>query len=180
MSEGNNENVEIEARYLVRGNSWRGLGTQTNIYQGYLSTRKDKVVRIRVEDDLAYLTVKGKTAELKRDEFEIRLDDLNKARLIIEKFCKHPIIKVRHKITLKGTVWEVDEFKGENVGLVIAEIEFESEDQYRQLQFRGKPDWIGKEITTGHWQYTNMRLAEHPFSLWSDIEKRAMVEHASR
>lgn len=174
-----NENIEIEARYLVCGNGWRGLGTPIDIYQGYLSTHKEKVIRIRVEEDTALLTVKGQTVGLKRDEFETVLDDIDKARRIIEKFCEHPILKTRHKIEFEDNLWEVDEFKGKNEGLVIAEIEFTGEDQYQKLQVHGKPDWIGKEITSGYWQYTNMRLAEHPFGQWNDAEKRDMRAHAA-
>lgn len=174
-----NENKEIEARFLVCGDEWRGKGDTEEILQGYLSTDKERVVRIRLKGGKAILTIKGKTEGLVKKEYEFELDDVDKAKNVILNLCKYPIEKTRHKIKVGEFLWELDEFKGINKGLVMAEIEFKQERDYKKMVMEGKPEWIGKEITEGHWQYTNMRLAERPFTTWTDEEKSDMLKHAA-
>ena len=174
MEDKKNENLEIEARFLVNGNSWRGQGDSVEILQGYLSTSKDVVLRLRIQDDKAEMTIKGEMKGLTRKEYEFGLKDADKAKEVIHTFCRHPIEKIRHRIKHHDFEWEIDEFQGENQGLVIAEVEFEREEDYQRMISQGKPSWLGKEITDGHWQYTNMKLAERPFSKWRPEEKQDM------
>ena len=179
MTNKTNRNLEIEARFLACGDSWRGKGTAVQIYQGYLATDEKMVMRIRLANDKALLTIKGTTRGLSRKEFEFALTDAQKAKEVIEEFCTHPIEKTRHTIEHKGFLWEVDEYSGENAGLVIAEVEFEHEDDYRKMSALGMPPWVGQEITRDAWQYTNARLAVRPFSSWSADEKSDMLGHAA-
>jgi CYTH domain-containing protein len=172
-------NQEIEARFLACGNSWRDKGSAVEIYQGYLSTSEDMALRIRIEGGRAILTIKGKAQGITRKEYEFELDDPDGAKTVIDTFCAHPIQKTRHIVDHGEFTWEVDEYKGENQGLVVAEVEFEQEEDYTRMLAQGKPDWAGADISTDAWQYTNARLAVRPFSAWSAEKKKDMVEHAA-
>lgn len=138
--------MEIERKYLVTSNSYKGLAiARHHIYQGYISREKTGTVRIRIADDQAYLTIKGKPAagHIARYEWEkeISVDD---ARELIQ-LCQGTIIeKTRWIIPAaeKGLKWEVDEFHGKHEGIVIAEIELTSEEQEVK-----KPDFVGEEVT---------------------------------
>ena len=178
MEESHTNNREIEARFLVCGESWRGKGDAAEILQGYLLTSKDIALRLRIQDNKATMTVKGETVGLTRKEYEFFLDDVEKAREVIQTFCIHPIEKIRHRIRHGNFLWEIDEYLGENEGLVVAEVEFEREADYQRMMAQGKPKWVGKEITRSQWQYTNMLLAEKPFSNWHPEEKEDMRRHA--
>jgi adenylate cyclase len=152
--------VEIERKFLLAGDSWRALGTPVLLRQGYLSSDPGRVVRVRVEGDRAYLTIKGRSVGATRGEWEypIPLDEANE---LLERLCEQPIVeKTRRKIEFAGNTWEVDEFLGANQGLVVAEIELASEDQ----QF-DKPHWIGEEVTHDP-RYYNSSLVRKPFSSW--------------
>ena len=107
------------------------------------------------------------------------MNDTQKVQKVIAEFCVHPIEKIRHKIEHGEFLWEVDEYKGENEGLVIAEVEFEHEEDYRKMLDLGKPPWAGKEITGDAWQYTNARLSVRPFLMWPAEEKSDMLSHAA-
>jgi adenylate cyclase len=151
--------VEIERKFLLAGDAWRSLGEPLLLRQGYLSSDRDRVVRVRVEGDQAYLTIKGKSVGATRGEWEypIPLVDANELLAL----CEQPLIeKFRRRIEFAGNVWEVDEFLGANQGLVVAEIELASEDQAFE-----RPDWIGAEVTHDP-RYFNSALARHPFSAW--------------
>jgi adenylate cyclase len=151
--------VEIERKFLLAGDAWRALGTPMLLRQGYLSSDPARVVRVRVDGDQAYLTIKGKSTGATRGEWEysIPLADANELLAL----CEQPLVeKTRRKIEVGGNVWEVDEFLGANQGLVIAEIELSSEDQAFD-----KPDWIGEDVTDDK-RYYNSNLAKHPFSDW--------------
>jgi len=150
---------EIERKFLVKGVSWK---TPTPVYycQGYLNRDKDRTIRIRIAGDHGVLTIKGPTTGASRSEYEyeIPLDD---AKEMLE-LCEKPLVeKNRHFIEFGGMTWEVDEFKGSNEGLVVAEIELESESQEFEL-----PDWVGKEVTDDP-KYYNSRLSSQPFSTWA-------------
>jgi len=150
---------EIERKYLVRGDAWRKLAQGVRYRQGYLSTVKERTVRVRTVDDRGYLTIKGVTVGATRKEFEydIPADD---AVLLLE-LCEQPLVeKVRYKIPFGGLTWEVDEFEGVNQGLVVAECELSSEDQRIE-----SPPWIGEEVT-GDPRYFNSNLIAHPFTKW--------------
>ena len=120
---------EIERKFLLKDNSWRSLAQGTRYRQGYLSSTKERVVRVRTIDDKGFLTIKGVTAGATRTEYEyeIPVDD---SEAMLDELCEKPLIeKKRYKIDFDGLTWEVDEFFGENHGLIVAEVELESEDQ---------------------------------------------------
>ncbi|CAL61941.1 Conserved hypothetical protein, putative adenylate cyclase [Herminiimonas arsenicoxydans] len=151
--------VEIERKFLVRGNLWKTLGKSVAIRQGYLSTHPDRVVRVRIEDDAARLTIKGRMHGITRGEWEYAIPVAEADQLL--KLCERPLIeKTRTRIVHEGMVWEVDEFFGDNFGLVVAEIELESEGQVF-----AKPDWIAEEVTDDA-RYFNANLLRHPYTAW--------------
>lgn len=150
--------IEIERKFLVVGDTWR---TAPAVYfcQGYLSRSKERTVRVRVAGELGYLTIKGATTGASRAEFEYEIP-LEDAKQLLA-LCDGPLIeKYRRKISHEGMLWEVDEFLCENEGLVVAEIELESE-----AQAFTKPDWVGVEVTHDQ-RYYNSNLSAHPFSQW--------------
>jgi adenylate cyclase len=143
---------EIERKFLVRDERWRGLGRSRRIRQGYLSRDKDRVVRVRVEDGAARLTVKGPATGAERDEFEYAIPVAD-AEHMLACLCLPPVIdKTRHEITLGGLVWEVDEFHAPDSGLVLAEVELPSADFPLIL-----PEWVGAEVT-GQSRYYNQNI----------------------
>lgn len=151
---------EIERKFLVTSDEYKESGGKTHIQQGFLSLAKKRVVRIRITGDKAMLTVKGISRGAKRIEFEYEIP-VGDAEIMIEKLCKKGIIdKYRYIIHHENNIWEVDEFLGDNKGLVIAEIELTHEDQSFE-----KPRWVGKEITHDP-RYFNANLAKKPFSDW--------------
>jgi adenylate cyclase len=152
--------VEIERKFLLRGDGWMTLGEPVFFKQGYLSSHKDRVVRVRIEGDRAVMTIKGRNVGATRGEWEYEIPVADAVELL-DGLCEQPLIeKYRRRITFAGNVWEVDEFLGANAGLVVAEIELQSEDQ----QF-DKPDWIGEEVTDDL-RYLNSSLIKHPYSAW--------------
>ncbi|KKO61007.1 CYTH domain protein [Janthinobacterium sp. KBS0711] len=152
--------VEIERKFLLQGDAWRGLGQAVLLRQGYLSSARERVVRVRIEGEQAMLTIKGANVGATRGEWEYPIPLADAAELL-DGLCEQPLIeKVRHRIEHAGMVWEVDEFLGANAGLVVAEIELASEDQPFD-----KPEWIGAEVS-GDARYYNANLIRHPFSQW--------------
>ena len=152
--------VEIERKFLLQGDAWRGLGQAVLLRQGYLSSARERVVRVRIEGEQAMLTIKGANVGATRGEWEYPIP-LADAVELLDGLCEQPLIeKVRHRIEHAGMVWEVDEFLGANAGLVVAEIELASEDQPFE-----KPDWVGAEVS-GDARYYNANLIRHPFSQW--------------
>lgn len=151
---------EIERKYLVKSTDWKALAKSTNCCQGYLSTDKERTVRVRIIDKKGYLTVKGVSIGATRLEYEYEIP-AEDAEAMLDYLCEKPLIeKRRYKIEFAGQTWEVDEFLGDNEGLVIAEVELESEDQKIKL-----PDWVGKEVT-GDPKYFNSNLIKKPFKKW--------------
>jgi CYTH domain-containing protein len=149
---------EIERKFLVKEGSWRHA-KGTGYRQGYLNSAKERIVRVRTIDDTGYLTIKGITVGASRMEFEyeIPLPDANELLNI----CEKPLIeKIRYKVEDGDVVWEVDEFAGDNQGLIVAEVELQSEDQ----QF-SKPDWVAEEVT-GDPRYFNSNLIKNPYTTW--------------
>ena len=154
--------TEIERKFLVKDDTWRGLGKGSHYRQGYLSTEPDRTVRVRVAAGKGYLTIKGRTVAASRAEYEYVIP-LVDADTMLDELCERPLIeKTRYRINQQGLVWEVDEFEGENAGLVIAEVELASADQVVTL-----PDWVGEEVTTDP-RYYNANLIAYPFSRWAD------------
>jgi adenylate cyclase len=150
--------IEIERKFLVVGEAWR-QGEGTAYAQGYLNRDPQRTVRVRVAGGSARLTVKGASNGATRQEFEYEIPAEDAIRLL--ELSDGPIVrKLRRLVTHEGANWEVDEFLGDNAGLVLAEIELESEEQ----SF-ARPAWLGREVT-GDPRYYNSSLAAHPFSHW--------------
>jgi len=151
---------EIERKFLVSGEDWRALARGTRYRQGYLSTVKERTVRVRTIDDRAFLTVKGVSVGATRSEYEYEIPAAD-ADEMLNALCEKPIIeKNRYKIPLGSITWEVDEFLGVNEGLIVAEVELQSEDQSFP-----KPAWIGEDVTDDP-RYFNANLIARPFSTW--------------
>ncbi|MBF0180856.1 MAG: CYTH domain-containing protein [Magnetococcales bacterium] len=152
--------MEIERRFLVRGDAWRSLGAGTEYRQGFLSTVKERVVRVRIAGDRATLTVKGVAVDLARPEFEYPIP-IEDARILLDTLCERPLIeKTRYRIDHGGLTWEVDEFRGENQGLIVAEVELNDARQAVDL-----PPWVGQEVSEDS-RYFNSNLVRVPFSRW--------------
>ncbi|GAB4338912.1 MAG: CYTH domain-containing protein [Calditrichia bacterium] len=151
---------EIERKFLVKGDDWKKKGKGTVYRQGYLSTVKERVVRVRTVNDKGFLTIKGINRGATRLEFEYEIPVAD-AKEMLEKLCLRPLIeKTRYVVEYGGLKWEVDEFAGENEGLILAEVELEDEQQKVEL-----PDWIGEEVT-GDPRYFNSNLIKNPYTSW--------------
>ncbi len=152
--------TEIERKFLVEGTAWRQLGQKYRIIQGFLSTHPERVVRVRLIENSAFLTIKGIAEASARKEFEYPIP-AEDAEIILKEICESPLIeKVRYKIPIGNVIWEIDEFKGENEGLVLAEVELRDKDQKIEL-----PEWIKEEVT-GDPKYANANLVHYPYSKW--------------
>ena len=152
--------TEIERKYLVLEETWRSRAVGMVFRQGYLSTVKERTVRVRVVGDLGYLTVKGLTVGSVRTEFEYQVP-ISDAEQMLDELCEQPLIeKTRYVIEENGLTWEIDEFAGANEGLIVAEVELGDESQ--QVD---PPDWVGEEVTNDA-RYFNANLIAHPFSEW--------------
>ena len=151
---------EIERKFLVRTDNWKDNVSTTHVFrQGYLSYDSERTVRVRATEVNGYLTIKGITTGLTRDEFEyvIPLGDA----LALLKLCERPAIEKKRYLVPHGVhTWEVDVFEGANAGLVVAEIELQSEDEAFE-----KPTWLGEEVS-GQRKYSNSALSLLPFKDW--------------
>ncbi|WP_207262380.1 CYTH domain-containing protein [Desulfovibrio sp. Huiquan2017] len=151
---------EIERKFLLVGDDWRGLADGTHYRQGYLNSAKERTVRVRTIDDKGFLTIKGITTGATRVEYEYEIPHAECTEML-DDLAEKPIIeKARYKIEFGGFIWEVDEFFGVNNGLVVAEIELSSEDQAFE-----KPSWVGEEVT-GDPRYFNSNLVNNPYTTW--------------
>jgi len=151
---------EIERKFLVRGEAWKKLAVGTAYRQGYLSTVKERTVRVRTVGTKGFLTVKGITVDNTRAEYEYEIPAAD-ANQMLDALCERPLVeKTRYKIAAGGVVWEVDEFHGENEGLVVAEVELADADQ----KF-GLPEWVGAEVS-GDPKFFNANLIANPYSRW--------------
>ena len=160
--------TEIERKYLVKPAAWRSqkelLQSQTpdigkRYCQGYIPTSNGTTVRLRIVGEQGYLTIKSKSIGHTRAEFEYPIPAQD-ARQMLEKLCLKPWIdKYRYKVQVDNLTWEIDEFLGENEGLIIAEVELENVNQEINL-----PSWIDKEVNDK--KYFNSYLVKHPYSQW--------------
>jgi CYTH domain-containing protein len=151
---------EIERKFLLENDTWRPGAVGVRYRQGYLSTEKQRTVRVRTAGDKGYLTIKGESVGATRSEYEYTIP-LADADEMLDRLCLRPIIeKVRYRIPFAGLTWEVDEFEGENAGLILAEVELQSEEQAVEL-----PGWVGTEVT-GDPRYFNSNLIAHPYTGW--------------
>lgn len=152
---------EIERKFLVDHEKWRKLVKPEGIHykQGYLVSNAQQTMRVRVSDKQAYLNLKSKISNLSRHEYEyeIPLDD---GLEILNAFTKQGTEKIRYRIPFAGKVWEADVFLGDNTGLIVAEIELQSEHEVFE-----KPDWVTTEVTDDG-RYSNAALSKNPFKSW--------------
>lgn len=153
--------LEIEHKFLVKGDAYRTLAKPVLYRQGYLCIDAKKEVRVRMAEENAFITIKSKINDTVRQEFEYSIP-FEDANLILRDSCENRIVeKYRYLIPFAGKVWEVDEFMGENAGLVVAEIELEYEGESFE-----KPDWIEQEVSSDD-RYLNAALALNPFKNWN-------------
>jgi CYTH domain-containing protein len=153
--------TEIERKFLLKDDGWRGLVSGVIYRQGYLTTGEGITVRVRIVGNQGFLTVKGATMGQSRLEFEYPIP-LEDAQQMLNTLCDRPLIeKIRYKIKQGDLVWEIDEFAGENQGLIVAEVELEGENQTIDL-----PEWIDREVSDP--KYFNANLVKHPYNQWID------------
>ncbi len=152
--------VEIERKFLVKDHSWKKGAESILFIQGYLCNEREKNVRVRVAGENAYITIKGGAQYISRAEFEYPVP-VEDALYMLHHLCEAPLIeKTRYFVKYEGLLWEVDEFQGENAGLIIAEVELQTEDQEVPL-----PNWVGQEVT-GNERYYNANLIRNPYKMW--------------
>lgn len=154
--------IEIERKFLVKSQAFKDEAfNKTHIKQGFLSTDKEKTVRVRLKGEKGFLTIKGASSNdgLSRFEWEKEISKEDADQLF--KLCKQGIIdKMRYEVKLGNHIFEIDEFFGDNEGLVLAEIELNTEDEAFE-----KPNWLGAEVT-GDIRYYNSQLSNQPFKTW--------------
>ena len=159
--------TEIEHKYIVINDSYlQGYSKKNYFKQGYLTTQPSCVVRVRIADTQAYLTIKGENKGASRPEYEFEIPS-EQAQAMLDNLCSTPVIeKTRYIYEYQGHIWEIDHFAGDNEGLVMAEIELKDENEAYEL-----PPFVGKNVT-GIARYYNSCLSQHPYSQWSEEEKQ--------
>ncbi|WP_341220363.1 CYTH domain-containing protein [Polaribacter atrinae] len=154
--------VEIERKFLVQNDDFKSESfAQKSIKQGYLNSDKNRTVRVRIADEKAFMTIKGKSnaTGTTRFEWEKEIDKLEAENLLL--LCEPSIIdKTRYLVKVGNHTFEVDEFYGDNKGLTVAEVELSSENELFT-----KPDWLSEEVT-GQVKYYNSSISKHPFKNW--------------
>ncbi len=157
--------AEIERKFLLDQAKWEAFTKPKGkvIKQFYLLNEIEKNVRVRVKGDKGFLTIKGKTEGISRAEFEYEIP-VSEAEAMFTQFAKKGIDKIRYEIDHAGHIWEVDEFHGDNEGLILAEIELQSESESFE-----KPDWITEEVSLDP-RYYNAQLISNPYKAWSGSE----------
>lgn len=158
--------TEIERKFLLVSDEWRALVRHSESFrQGYLNSSKRASVRVRIADGQATLNIKGMTIGVQRPEYEYDLP-LQDASELLDQLCERPLIeKTRHFVEFGGKTWEIDEFHGDNQGLIVAEVELEAADETIIM-----PTWAGKDVSHLP-RYYNVSLTQHPFSQWSAEER---------
>ena len=153
--------VEIERKFLVNKEKWKQLlkGEKSLFRQGYILFEPEKTIRVRLTDTAGYLTIKGLTVGASRPEYEYAIPKED-AQQLLNNFCDSEISKIRYFITHDGKLWEVDEFLGNNEGLIVAEIELTDEHEPFSL-----PAWVDIEVTHEK-KYSNSNLAINPYKNW--------------
>jgi adenylate cyclase len=151
--------VEIERKYLINTKLWKPKEKGTEIRQGYLSVDPERVVRVRIAGENAFLTIKGKATGITRTELEYEIPK-TEAEVLMKICLDFPVEKTRYKEKIGSVIWEIDVFEGANQGLVMAEIELDDENQKFDL-----PDWLELEVSLDS-RYYNAWLSQNPFSKW--------------
>ncbi len=153
--------TEIERKFLLKNDLWRdAVVKSTHFRQGYLMTSKKSSVRIRIEGELSNINIKSATLGIVRKEYEypVPLEDANE---LLDNLCEKGLIeKVRHYLHVENHEWEIDEFKGDNQGLIVAEVELKDE----QEEFH-YPEWLGQEVSAEK-KYYNALLVKRPYNTW--------------
>jgi adenylate cyclase len=154
--------TEIERKFLVTSDAWRAEARACKRYrQGYLPTDPSCSVRVRTAGERAYLNIKSGTLDVTRQEYEYPIP-LAEAEELLDSLCRKPLIeKVRHFVEVGDHTWEVDEFEGDNRGLIVAEVELGHPDE----AFR-RPAWLGEEVSDDP-RYYNVCLVDHPYKDWA-------------
>ena len=154
--------IEIERKFLVVSDDYKKEAlNKTRIVQGFLNTHKERTVRVRVSGEKAFLTVKGLSSKNGLTRFEWEKEILKHEAESLLNLCEPGVIdKIRYEVKIKNHIFEIDEFFGENEGLVIAEVELENENETIE-----KPNWLGEEVT-GNIKYYNSQLSRQPFKTW--------------
>ena len=153
--------VEIERKFLVCNDSWRGKHHKmSEMRQGYLCAAENCTVRVRLDDENAWLTIKGRTQNISRPEFEYPVPREEAQKMLSDLSSGIIIEKIRYFVNCKGKEWVIDEFSGDNRGLILAEIELESEQQDFE-----KPEWAGEDVSDDH-RYCNASLSQNPYKSW--------------
>ena len=167
--------IEIERKFLVEGDAWRDAAHSVKpMAQGYLndlamvdSGAMQASVRVRIEGEAAFLNLKSREAGPSRQEFDYEIPVAD-ARALLALCVGGTIDKHRHYVEHQGHLWEIDEFLGDNAGLVVAEIELDAVDEVF-----ARPDWLGAEATHAQ-RYYNLALASRPYSHWREDERAAI------
>jgi len=154
--------IEIERKFLIKSDAYKDEAHQKfRIIQGFLNRDPLRTVRVRIKDDRGFLTVKGLSSNDGLSRFEWEKDISKKDAKALLEFCEEGVIdKIRYEIKVDDHIFEVDEFFGDNKGLIIAEVELETEDEAFL-----KPDWLGEEVT-GNIKYYNSQISKRPFNTW--------------
>jgi adenylate cyclase len=155
--------IEIERKFRLAGDGWRGeVSRSTLLRQGYIANTTRASVRVRLAGESGWLSVKAMTRALARSEYEVEIP-ASDANEMLDRLCEGPLIeKWRHIVVYQGSRWEIDEFLGENAGLLIAELELDREDEVF-----ARPPWLGAEVTHDE-RYYNFRLAQRPYRHWPE------------
>ena len=155
--------IEIERKFLVTSEDFKAAAfKKTRISQGFLNTDKSRTVRVRLKGEQGFLTIKGASSKTGMSRFEWEKEiPKHEAEALLE-LCEPSIIdKTRFEVKLGKHIFEVDEFYGDNAGLIVAEVELSTEDETFEI-----PDWLGEEVT-GTVAYYNSQLSKHPFKNWN-------------
>jgi adenylate cyclase len=153
--------TETERKFLLRNDSWRAdADAGAAIMQGYLANTHDCTVRVRVQGDSAWLTVKGPSETISRAEFEYPVPVADATEMLDSLAARPFIEKLRYRVVVAEHCWEIDVFGGDNLGLVVAEIELTSAEETFV-----RPDWVGREVSDDA-RYFNAALVKRPFLTW--------------
>lgn len=152
---------EIERKFTIINDSWRSCVSHSSHYrQGYMGQADKASVRVRLQDDRAYLNIKSATLGIERQEYEYEIP-VKDANEILNTLCEKPLIeKKRYFVEHAGKEWEIDVFEGDNAGLIVAEIELDSSNEYFEL-----PPWAGEDVSHDT-RYYNVCLVKHPYKDW--------------
>jgi adenylate cyclase len=161
--------TEIEHKFLLRDDRWRSqVERSARLRQGYLISDARCSVRVRVAESQGFLNIKSGTLGIQRSEYEYPIP-LAEAEEILDTLCAKPLLeKTRHYLKFDQHLWEIDEFSGENAGLIVAEVELSRIDE----PF-ARPDWLGKDVSYDI-RYYNSQLARHPYQTWPERKERGI------